>query len=314
MTSDYTFEVGAGTLYLARWLAAAEKDVGRAEKEREVVKRKARLLHEAFPTLIKEDPSEDEVCAVIRGESPSDQARMFLIDLAFADPFAPYQLRFKAADLDAALGRIAILVGLGEDAVKKIRETQNQAAGAHRKIDLGKAALWGLGGAVVLAAGGWAFAPIVATYLGAAAGLSGAAATAHGLALLGGGTLAAGGFGMAGGMWIVTGLGATAGLAGGGGATMLMQLGAGAARAELIKLQVSFKEVLLGNQVELKKAQEVVKSLSQQKVDVEKTLEEERRLNDDNAQRIGQLEETLTAIERSLEWMKKQEADAHAAA
>src|SRR5207244_6960993 len=69
-------------------------------------------------------------------------------------------------------------------------------------IYLGKAALWGLGGAVVLAAGGWAFAPIVATYLGAAAGLSGAAATAHGLALLGGGTLAAGGFGMAGGMWI----------------------------------------------------------------------------------------------------------------
>src|SRR5439155_1237134 len=113
MRSDYTFGVGAGTLYLARWLAAAEKDVGRAEKKREVVKRKARLLHEAFPTLIKEDPSEDEVCAVIRGEWPSDQARMFLIDLAFADPFAPYQLRFKAADLDAALGRIAILVGLG---------------------------------------------------------------------------------------------------------------------------------------------------------------------------------------------------------
>lgn len=47
--------------------------------------------------------------------------------------------------------------------------------------------------------------------LGMFGGLSGAAATSHGLALLGGGTLAAGGLGMAGGTMVVTGVGAAVG-------------------------------------------------------------------------------------------------------
>ncbi|MDQ7993427.1 MAG: DUF726 domain-containing protein [Propionicimonas sp.] len=47
--------------------------------------------------------------------------------------------------------------------------------------------------------------------LGAFGGLTGAAATAHGLALLGGGSLAAGGLGMAGGTAVVTAVGAAVG-------------------------------------------------------------------------------------------------------
>jgi hypothetical protein len=260
--------------------------------------------------LLTADVRGEDLCTLIRGACPSDQARMFLIDLAFSDPFAPYQLKFKRADFEKSLVRIADLVGLNEDAVKQIRETQKEAVHAHSTIDFVNVVCWGGVGAVVLAAGGWVAAPWIAGYLGAAAGLGGAAATAHGLALLGGGTLAAGGLGMAGGMWIVTGLGAAAGLAGSTGATVLMQLGAAGARAELIKLQVSFKEVLLGNQVELKKAQEVIKSLSEQKAEIERRIDEERRVNDDNADRVTQLEETVKAIERSLVWMKKQEAGA----
>lgn len=54
-------------------------------------------------------------------------------------------------------------------------------------------------------------APMIGGALGASAiggGLSGAAATSHGLAMLGGGALAAGGFGMAGGVLVVTAAGA----------------------------------------------------------------------------------------------------------
>jgi pimeloyl-ACP methyl ester carboxylesterase len=61
-------------------------------------------------------------------------------------------------------------------------------------------------------------APAIGGALGAYAGLSGAAATSHGLALLGGGSLAAGGFGMAGGTAVVTAAGV--GLGGASGASV----------------------------------------------------------------------------------------------
>lgn len=60
--------------------------------------------------------------------------------------------------------------------------------------------LLGLLGGFVL---GPAIAPAVGSVIGSAMGLSGAAATSAGLALLGGGSLAAGGFGMAGGTMLV---------------------------------------------------------------------------------------------------------------
>ncbi|NLH98422.1 MAG: hypothetical protein GX446_02905 [Chthonomonadales bacterium] len=54
-------------------------------------------------------------------------------------------------------------------------------------------------------------APAIGGAIGAMTGLSGAAATSHGLALLGGGALAAGGLGMAGGTAVVTALGTALG-------------------------------------------------------------------------------------------------------
>lgn len=61
-------------------------------------------------------------------------------------------------------------------------------------------------------------APAVGGAVGSFTGLSGAAATSHGLALLGGGSLAAGGFGMAGGVAVVSAVGA--GLGGAAGASV----------------------------------------------------------------------------------------------
>lgn len=56
-------------------------------------------------------------------------------------------------------------------------------------------------------------APAIGGAVGTLSGLSGAAATSHGLALLGGGSLAAGGLGMAGGTVVVTALGGGLGAA-----------------------------------------------------------------------------------------------------
>ena len=78
-------------------------------------------------------------------------------------------------------------------------------------IRVGKRTAFVAGG--VLATGTLTFlaAPAISGVLGAWTGLSGAAATGHGLALLGGGSLAAGGLGMAGGVAVVTAAGAALG-------------------------------------------------------------------------------------------------------
>ena len=70
-----------------------------------------------------------------------------------------------------------------------------------------------LGGALVVAPLFFAAAPAIGGAIGAWSGLSGAAATSHGLALLGGGAVASGGLGMAGGAAVITAAGAGLGSA-----------------------------------------------------------------------------------------------------
>lgn len=81
-----------------------------------------------------------------------------------------------------------------------------------------KIAVASLAGVAVLAPAAFFAAPAIGGAIGAYTGLSGAAATSHGLALLGGGSLAAGGFGMAGGTMVVAAGGA--GLGGAMGASV----------------------------------------------------------------------------------------------
>ncbi len=86
---------------------------------------------------------------------------------------------------------------------------------------------------------------------------------------------------------------------------MLLQLGAAGATAELAKLQVCFKEVLIGDQLQLRKAQETIKNLMESKEEIKRILEEERSLNDRNAQRLKELEETLEALSNAIDWMEE---------
>jgi hypothetical protein len=242
------------------------------------------------------------------GETLSTTDRIaFVVDLRFLDPFAPYTLKSGKATRRAALEKIAALVGGDDRLVESIDETRRSALAAHTKRSVGKIGLIGIGAAVVLGVAGFVAAPLVGAAIGTAAGLSGAAAVSHGLALLGGGALAAGGTGMAGGMWLVGGAGAAAGLLAAGGGTALYELGSATARGELIKLQITFKLGLLDANRDMAKAQQVIANLVNEADATRALLEEERRLNDDNAQRVKDLETTLTDIEEAIGWMEHEQ-------
>ena len=110
---------------------------------------------------------------------------------------------------------------------------------------------------------------------------------------------------MAGGMAIIACGGAAMGLVGGSGSALLLQMGARAARAELVKLQVQFKAVILETQADQKKAQQVITALAKREREVRTALNEERKLNDKNSDRIKEIERTLQAVDDALEWMRE---------
>lgn len=104
--------------------------------------------------------------------------------------------------------------------METLEDTEDWLAFEHRNAArVTKVTAGGLGAALVLAPAAFFAAPVVGAALGSSAlggGLTGAAATSHGLAILGGGSLAAGGLGMAGGTAVVTATGgAVGGLLGG---------------------------------------------------------------------------------------------------
>lgn len=97
---------------------------------------------------------------------------------------------------------------------------------------------WGLYGLVGVSAVAAILAvPVIAPAIGGVFGLSGAAATASGLAFLGGGSIAAGGLGMAGGMTVlVGGSGILGAVAGGAAGKLLSQLPQEAIALNIVKV------------------------------------------------------------------------------
>ena len=154
-----------------------------------------------------------------------------------------------------------------------------------------------------MALGGWIAAPAIGAALGSAVGLAGAAATAHGLALIGGGSLAAGGYGMAGGMWIITGLSAAAGATTFSTANVLTQIGVKATNMELMKLQVYYKEMMLGSTAEQKKVEQIILELTKQKAELKTKHQYEKERNENNSHRIKGVEETIKAVELAIKSM-----------
>ncbi len=305
---DLSAALLASQFLLADFITSREQDEQRWRKKERVLDRQRLALREVgIP--------EEQAASVVRafGSTLAVTERIaFLVDLYFLDPFAPYTLKSAEEPRTDALERLAVLVG-GEAAdVARIRDTRRSAVKSHTKRSLGKIGLIGIGAAVALGVAGFLAAPLVGAAIGGAAGLGGAAAVSHGLAILGGGALAAGGAGMAGGMWLVAGVGAAAGLLAAGGGTALYELGSATARGELVKLQITFKLGLLDANRDMAKAQQAIVNLVAQADATRAILDEERKLNDENARRVKDLEATLTAIEETIVWMDQQREQAEA--
>ena len=296
------FALLSSQFLLADFVTSREQDETRWEKMERVLDRQRLALDEIG---IGQEGARG-ILVTLGTTIPTTERIAFLVDLYFIDPFAPYTLKSGKAARIEALRSLAPLVGGDDDIVERIDETRRSALAVHTKRSLGKIGLMGLGAAVVLGVGGLLAAPLVGAAIGGAAGLGGAAAVSHGLAILGGGALAAGGAGMAGGMWLVAGVGAAAGLLAAGGGTALYELGSATARGELVKLQITFKLGLLDANRDMAKAQQAITNLVSQADETRAVLEEERRLNDDNAQRVEDLESTLEDIEEAIGWMERE--------
>jgi len=310
LDADYVFHLAVGSLALAQRLAQLETDAERKKHKLSVVSKKTDLLKTVYPHELEGLEKTAQLSALpsrLGQHEDEETRRTLLIDLMFSDPFAPYELKYAKRDMDKALAEVANTIGLSKADVTSFRATQVAAARAHVARHTATVVAIGTGAAVVVAVGTVLAGPVIGGAVGTTVyGLYGAAATSAGLALLGGGSLAAGGFGMAGGMWVLAGAGAAVGLAGGSGTTLMLQLGTRGTKAELIKLQVTYKEVLLRTQAEVAKAQQVTKDLAAQQIELRTQLGEERNLNDRNAQRLKNLEDTIEAVGHSLDWIKKQ--------
>ena len=295
----------AGGLVRDRSRADSEKVDSRAEKMRRVIA----LKRSAWAEMVEgSDPSPSLLADLVSGW-PEDQRRSLLVELAFSDPFAPYSLSYRRSRLLRGLRKLAPSLSLDPGLVESIEETRHEAVKSHRKLTARKMTVVGLAAAVAVGSAGWLAAPAIGTALGASAGLSGAAATSYGLALLGGGSLAAGGAGMAGGMWLVAGTAAGIGMVGGSGSALLLEMGAAQTRDELVKLQVTFRIAVLGVQSQTAKAQEVITRLKQREDELTAVLEEERQLNDENARRVKELAAKVHDLVTTREWMERLESE-----
>lgn len=140
-------------------------------------------------------------------------------------------------------------------------------------------------------------APMIAAPF-AAAGLSGAAATASGLATLGGGAIAAGGFGMAGGTAVIIGGGALLGATTGSFSGKLIASSPKFTINQAAKLEVVMREIALVAQKDVRMAQELI--LEQRKTlrAIEDQLFELQTHGEQN-------EKKIKALKKSIQYLKK---------
>jgi len=302
----YTYVFALAGLVLADGLTKVENNEERKKKKYRVLRKKYDLIKEAFPEETKSLSDINDSLYLLKKHVEKDEQIQLIIDLMFMNPFAPYSLKFSKKNFESILKNIALSIGVSEIKVESLLSTKKAAVRSH--IDYKEVALIGVGGAIVVGLGGFWAAPAVGGYLGAAAGLWGAAATAHGLALLGGGTLAAGGLGMAGGMWLMTGVGIAIGAQVGTG-KFLLEIGGQQAKMELIKLQISYKEIILSERLRDKASKEKTKlqieSLKESRKEIQGELKEAITLNDVKSRQIKELKGTVKALDTTIDWMVK---------
>jgi hypothetical protein len=207
------------------------------------------------------------------------RALLVVIELAAYQPWGEEAGWVARARRDALASICTYLPGLGPgdlDAVLAEFAAVSRAL-AKRDIRWGRLAAASAAGLVLGVATMGIAAPFIATAVGGALGLSGAAATSAGLAFLGGGSVAAGGFGMAGGTALLTGVGALGGAGAAAAGSRLSGWTAGQVVIDAIKLDVIARLVILDAEGDDEKARRVVEGLQARLDEVSATI---RRLSE----------------------------------
>jgi len=191
-------------------------------------------------------------------------------------------------------------LGFSESRASQLRDqlevAQKSIGGYYLKVAFGLLAGLGLGALTMGLA-----APFIAGAIGAAMGLSGAAAVSAGFAVLGGGAIAAGGFGMTGGMVVIVGGGAILGVgAGAGGGTLVAQMTASEALLSAAKLEVMLKEFVLQGQRDMAKIQQILTAQRRSIQALEMECDRLRLAGKKNEKRIDELEHAIKLLNESL--------------
>jgi len=180
------------------------------------------------------------------GVQSRSRAMIVLIDLMTFSPWLPSMKWVASARSDSLQLAAEQLAGLSSDdldvATKEFDALMRQLR--RKSIKWGRVAMVSAVGLGVGVATAGAAAPAIGGLIGASLGLSGAAASSAGLAMLGGGTIAAGGFGMFGGTILVSGVGGVFGAGAAGATARFSRIGSAQIAADAIKLDLLAKLVL----------------------------------------------------------------------
>jgi hypothetical protein len=304
----YSKAIAFGNYFMLEKLVEAEKNSDRKGKKVNIYKAKTDLLLQTYleeRDAITSNSRESKVTN-FKKTLNEEQRKVFLIDLAFSNPLAPYVLKYKRKDFNKALHYIGSLIHAAKEDVDAIIKLQKQVLTSQNRIDILKVGLYGVGGIILFGVAGWAVAPVTGTYIGTAAGLTGIAATLHGLALLGGGKLAMGGAGVAGSTWLITGVSAVAGLGFASASSLIFEIGTALSKIEIYKAQMTFFLSYLSDQNKMGKAEDTITQFEITMQEMKEKKEELLMYNEKKSKSIKYFDETIEALDNAILWMKKE--------
>jgi hypothetical protein len=294
----YVAQLAASSCIMAVIAREQEPNEERAARMAIILEEKQELLVDTFADLLDMDSDVSAIDELL-ADVAEYESYLLLVDCAFSEPFAPYDVAIDHSQRRSGIEEVAAQLGLPDDerlaALFTVREFELGQQSSLRETSTTK---------VVVGLGALALVSVVLTPAGAAAlggvgaGLTGAAATAHGLALLGGGSIAAGGLGMAGGLWVLGAAGVAGGaLAAGGLVDITAASGPAAARFELAKGATTLAWLSFGDEDALNDAIAALESNYNFAAD---KLSAQRERSDPDSKLIKDLEELLVAIDRAL--------------
>jgi len=303
---QYDLDLSAGTLLLAAELTSLEKNEIRLQKKQKVELLKLDILRESGTGWHDKLEIARDAGRIIERTWVREDALNFLIDLAFVDPYAPYELGFRENDFKSALENVAARVGVESEMVGKILSTKKNALKAHIRYNWLYLFVSSIVRTIAVGFAIFFAAPLIGTFLSTGLGFMGVSVANQGLALLHAGTIDPMTAGLMGGRAFAGSVGNLSKSLLGGTGSFLYRVGSRQARIELGKLQVNFREVLLSDPVNIKAAESTIARLKQDRDETRETLNTERKLNDRGSERVTDIEQTIKAITGAIRWMEKE--------